>query len=107
MGYGGPDEHRVERPLARDIVKVPGHSGEQRAILAAERRAAQHPPGCGHLQQVRSVGGHACVCGPIHLSLRMPWDISAPWASISSSHIATICSVVSVADVFGSTIAAW
>jgi len=81
VGYRGPDEHRVERALARDIVKVPGHSGEQRAILAAEHRIAQHPPGYGHLQQVRSVSGHASVCGPIHLSLRMPWDMSAPWAS--------------------------
>ena len=107
VSYGGPDEHPVQRPLAGDIVQVPGRSGEQRAILAAEHGAAQHPPGCGHLQQVRSVGGHACVCGPVQLSLRMPSGISAPWASIRSSHIATICWVVSVAAVFGSTSAAW
>ena len=105
--YRGPDEHSVQRPLAGDIVQVPSRPGEQRAILAAEHGAAQHPPGCGHLQQVRSVGGHACVCGPIQLSLRMPSGISAPWASIRSSHIVTICSVVRVAAVFGSTSAAW
>ena len=105
--YRRPDEHPVQRPLAGDVVGVPGGSGEQRAILAAEHGAAQHPLGCGRLQQVRSVGGHACVCCPVQLSLRMPSGISAPWASIRSSHIATICRVVSVAAVFGSTSAAW
>jgi hypothetical protein len=42
---GGPDEHRVKGSLAGDIVQVPRRSGEQRAILAAEDRAAENPPG--------------------------------------------------------------
>ena len=99
----GPDEHPVQRPLGGDIVQVSGRSGEQRAILAAERGAAQNPPERGLLQQVRSVDGH--VCGQLYP--RMPSGIRSPWAAIRSSHIATICWVVSVAAVFGSSSAAW
>ena len=101
--HRGPDEHPVQRPLAGDIVQVPGRPGEQRAILAAEHGAAQNLPERGLLQQVRSVGGHACG----QLDPRMPSGISSPWASIRSSHMATICWVVSVAAVFGSSSAAW
>ena len=101
--HRGPDEHPVQRPLAGDIVQVPGRPGEQRAILAAEHGAAQDLPERGLLQQVRSVGGHACR----QLDPRMPSGISSPWASIRSSHMAITCWVVSVAAVFGSSSAAW
>src|SRR5262249_18311124 len=104
--YWGSDEHSVKRPLAGDIIQVPGRSGEQRAILAAEHGASEDPPWDGHLEQVKSLGGHACVCGLIQLYPRMPAGNSCPWASIRSSHIETICSVVSVAAVFGSSSAA-
>ena len=101
--HRGPDEHPVQRPLAGDIVQVSGRPGEQRAILAAEHGTAQDLPERRLLQQVRSVGGHACG----QLEPRMPSGISSPWASIRSSHMATTCWVVSVAAVFGSSSAAW
>jgi len=66
-----------------------GHGGSQRRTRRP-RPVLGHGPAPGHGDQPRKDGGSRGPC-----------------ASISSSHIATVCAVVSVAAVFGSRSAAW